>query len=154
VRLLLAVLLTLASPAGLARVTVSRVVDGDTVRMTYGGDRVRVRLLGIDTPEVEDSRAVVRCLAAAATRRTTALAAGRTVSVELDPSQARFDQYGRLLAYLWLPDGTMLNERLVAEGYAHEYTYRLPYKYRNRFRTAEKVARTRKLGLWSSTACR
>lgn len=143
-----------AAPAGLVRAPVTRVVDGDTVRITWEGASTRVRLIGIDTPEVDDDRPVVRCLAAAATRRAVALAGGKTVGVELDPSQGRTDKYGRLLAYLWLPDGTMLNERMVAEGYASEYTYDLPYRYRARFRAAQQAARRKGLGLWAAkTAC-
>ena len=69
------------------------------------------------------------------------------------PVQGERDKYGRLLAYLFLPDGTNINLAMIAGGYAHEYTYNLPYKYQTQFKAAEKTAREAKLGLWADAAC-
>ena len=71
----------------------------------------------------------------------------------MDPSQGTFDKYGRTLAYVFLPDETFFNEYMISEGYGHEYTYNLPYKYQEEFKVAEKKAREEKKGLWADDTC-
>jgi Staphylococcal nuclease homologue len=80
---------------------------------------------------------------------------GRTAQVwlEYDPSQGRHDRYGRVLAYVWLPDGLLVNEEMAAGGFAHEYTYEAPYKYRDLIQDAERGARFAGKGLWSEATC-
>jgi micrococcal nuclease len=131
-------------------VTVVRVVDGDTVRVSTGET---LRLIGVDTPETVDPRAPVQCFGREASARAHALLDGAWVRLEYDPTQGRRDRYGRTLAYLWLADGRLYNETIIAEGYAHEYTYAIPYRYRDRFRAAERAARDAGRGLWSPTTC-
>ena len=63
------------------------------------------------------------------------------------------DKKGRLIAYVFLPDGTLFNKLIVSEGYGHEYTYNLPYKYQAEFKQAEKTARENQKGLWADAAC-
>jgi micrococcal nuclease len=123
---------------------VVRIVDGDTVEVSPGGS---VRLIGIDTPERG------RCYAQEATNRQAALTAGQTVFLEADPSQDDRDRYNRLLRYIWLPDGRMVNALLVAEGYAYEYTYREPYRYTEQFMQLEHEAYRSGLGLWAAATC-
>jgi micrococcal nuclease len=77
----------------------------------------------------------------------------KQVRIEQDPTQDKRDQYGRLLAYVWLDDGTFVNQQMIEEGYAHEYTYRNPYKYQSDFREAEQRARDDEVGLWSPDTC-
>ena len=72
---------------------------------------------------------------------------------ETDASQDSRDKYDRLLRYVYLEDGTSFNEHMIAEGYAHEYTYGLPYKHQQAFKAAEKKARETNKGLWSSSTC-
>jgi hypothetical protein len=79
--------------------------------------------------------------------------AGRRVRIAADPTQDERDRYDRLLAYVWLEDGTFVNEVMVAEGYAHEYTYDLPYRYQAELRAAEVEARENERGLWSPDTC-
>jgi micrococcal nuclease len=74
--------------------------------------------------------------------------------LQSDPSQEDKDKYNRLLRYVFLEDGTNLNLLLISEGYAHEYTYDVPYALQKEFQTAEKSARENEKGLWSPTACR
>ena len=144
---------TIAATSSTALYPLIRVVDGDTVVVFYHGRDEHVRLIGIDTPEVVDPRKPVECFGKEASAHMHTLVDGKAVAVELDPSQGTRDKYGRLLAYLFLPDGTNVNLTMIASGYAHEYTYRLPYKYQAQFKAAEKAVRDQKLGLWADAAC-
>jgi micrococcal nuclease len=129
------------------------VTDGDTIKIRVAGKVDIVRLIGIDAPETGSGRTTVECFGREATNYLRTLLTGKTVRLATDPSQDERDRYDRLLAYVWLDDGTFVNEVLVADGYAHEYTYDAPYKYRDRFRAAEVEARSGERGLWASSAC-
>jgi micrococcal nuclease len=85
-----------------------------------------------------------------ASKRTKELTENQSVTIELDQSQGTRDKYERLLAYVRLSDGKLLNEILVAEGYAREYTYNKPYAYQKELKDAEASARTEKKGLWGA----
>ena len=91
--------------------------------------------------------------------RPRSLGAGQDRSIqpvgdlETDPSQDSVDRYGRTLAYIWTASGRLVNLDMIAEGFAHEYTYDLPYRYQQIFRTAEDDARTHERGLWSPSTC-
>lgn len=132
---------------------VTSVTDGDTIRVNIDGKSTRVRLIGIDTPEVTDPRKPVQCFGREASRRAHELMDNTQVWLEYDPSQSRHDRYGRTLAYVWLTDAVLVNEKMVNEGFAHEYTYETPYKYRDTFRDAEQAARISERGLWSPATC-
>ncbi len=133
--------------------TVVRVVDGDTIDVRINGAVDRVRLIGIDAPETGSGRTVVECFGSESTAFLKQLIEGRPVTLATDPSQDTRDRYDRLLAYVWLADGTFVNEVLIAEGYAHEYTYDEPYQYRDRFRAAYVAARDGTRGLWAPDTC-
>jgi endonuclease YncB( thermonuclease family) len=135
--------------------SVVRVVDGDTVdvRFSDDGSTDRIRLIGIDTPEVVDPRKPVQCFGREASAHAHELLDGQAVSVETDPTQNTRDAYNRLLAYLWLPDGRNFGQVMIADGYAHEYTYDLPYEYRDEFKAAQDEAMTAQAGLWSPDTC-
>jgi len=75
------------------------------------------------------------------------------VHLEQDPSQGERDKYGRLLMYVFLEDGTNFNKTMISEGYAHEYTYELPYKYQTEFKAAQASATAGDKGLWSPSTC-
>jgi micrococcal nuclease len=142
---------TLSKPDGLdGPMTVTRVVDGDTIRVSNGAT---LRLIGVDTPETVDPRKPVQCFGREASARAHALLDGARVWLEYDPTQGRLDRYGRTLAYVWMSDGRLYNETIIAEGYAHEYTYNLPYRYRDAFLAAQRSARDAGRGLWSATTC-
>lgn len=137
---------------------VVKVIDGDTIDITKDGSTVRVRLIGIDTPETVDPRKPVQCFGMEASDKAKQLMAGTSVRIETDPSQGTYDKYGRLLAYVYVPanirpEGILVNEYLIAEGYAHEYTYNIPYKYQAVFKQAEREAREQKKGLWADGVC-
>ena len=141
----------LRKPSGVVGpVAVARVVDGDTV---YLADGSKLRLIGLDTPETVDPRKPVQCFGREASARAHELLDGTSVFLETDPTQGTFDKYGRTLAYLWMADGRLYNELMIASGYAHEYTYDVPYRYRDRFIEAEAEARAADRGLSSPRTC-
>jgi hypothetical protein len=77
------------------------------------------------------------------------LVKGKRVRLAYAPAGARVDKYGRLLAYLYLePGGVFVNCKIVAQGFAHAYT-EYPCQFMDDFRAAERLARAKKLGLWS-----
>ncbi len=132
---------------------VVRVVDGDTVEVGRGADVLTVRLIGVDTPEVKKPGTAVECFGPEASAFATRELVGRPVWIERDPVSGRQDRYGRELGYVRTSDGELFNERLIVEGFAHEYTYRhQAYKYRRDFQRAQRTAQETGTGLWG--ACR
>ena len=125
-----------------ANATVVEVVDGDTIVVTVGGRRDRVRILGIDTPEAGN------CLAREATRETRRLALSRTVELHHDESQRRRDRFGRRLAYVRLPDGRDLGFQLVARGLARAFVVNEPFERLETYRRAEILGRRQRLSVW------
>jgi micrococcal nuclease len=139
-----------ASPSPSSKVekpnaTVTRVIDGDTIEANFRGRTIDVRLIGIDTPETVDPSEPIECYGPAASRFTTRALEGERVRLEFDVE--RLDRYGRTLAYVWLAN-RMFNEQLVTEGYANVSTFPPNVKYVERFRAAQKVARSENRGLW------
>lgn len=133
--------------------SVIRVVDGDTIVVDINGELTKVRLIGLDTPETIDPRKPVQCFGVEAADKAKGVLSGQKVKIETDPSQGTRDKYGRLLAYAFLPDGVLFNKIMIEEGYGHEYTYRLPYKYQKEFKATERQARELKKGLWGDGVC-
>lgn len=143
-----------AMPAGAeGPFVVQRVVDGDTVMIVRPSGRVKVRVIGIDTPESVDPRQPVQCFGREATARAKTLLEGTSVFLQNDPSQDRVDRYGRELDYVWLQDGRLFNLVMIEEGFAHEYTYDVPYAFQPQFRAAQETAEDRRVGLWAPSTC-
>ena len=141
--------------------TVTRIVDGDSIYCSKGyGKEQKVRLIGIDTPEsnknpkthrdAERTGQSVKSIIELGKKSTafvkSRLSVSTEVRLELDV-QAK-DKYGRTLAYVYLPDGSMLNELIVREGYAQVMTIPPNIKYQELFVEAERDARKNKRGLW------
>ena len=127
---------------------VSRVVDGDTVRVLIEGQEVPVRLIGIDTPETVAPNRPVECAGPEASVYAEQLMSGDRVYLELDPTQGTYDSYDRVLAYVWLEGDVMVNLAMLQTGLAEEYTYDDAYKYQQLFRQVEEQARDDLLGQW------
>ena len=136
---------------------ISRVVDGDTLKLSDGR---RVRLIGVDTPEVYPSEKLSRDARRTHTDIATIQAMGRKASdftkelcsnkkVRLEFDVERYDRYGRTLAYVYLEDGTFVNARIVEEGYGQIMTIPPNVKYAEYFEKLEKEARKAKRGLWA-----
>ncbi|MCA9367217.1 thermonuclease family protein [Candidatus Kaiserbacteria bacterium] len=132
--------------------TVEKVIDGDTIIVRdAAGKAVTVRLIGIDTPEVEGLPAGAECYGAEASAAAhSLLPVGATVTLTTDNTQATYDKYNRLLAYVTIADGRDVGEWLIREGYAYEYTYAATYKNQNRYRVAEVNAQAERVGLWDA----
>jgi micrococcal nuclease len=130
--------------------TCVRVVDGDTLVLD-GGERVR--LIGVDTPELHHPRKPVEYFAQEASDYVRRRVQGQRVRLEYD--QQRRDRYGRTLAYVFMVDGTLLNLRIIEQGYGFAYT-KYPFRsdYMARFRAAERAARTGSRGLWAGGGAR
>ncbi|MCK9352244.1 MAG: thermonuclease family protein [Candidatus Paceibacterota bacterium] len=132
---------------------VVRVVDGDTIVVKINDKKEMVRLIGMNTPETVDPRKPVECFGKEAAEEAKKILTDRSVRLETDPSQDQRDRYGRLLAYVFLPDGTNFSRLMIETGYGYEYTYDLPYKYQTEFKQAEKDAKENDRGLWARNVC-
>lgn len=141
-----------AAPAGVPSESfaakVVRVIDGDTVEVSFDNREETVRLIGIDTPETVHPTVGVEPFGPEASGFTKQKLEGKTVYLELDVQER--DQYGRLLAYVWLADGTLFNELLVSEGYATVSTYPPNVRYEHRSLAAQQAARTAGKGMWGT----
>jgi micrococcal nuclease len=123
---------------------VVRVVDGDTIDVRVAGRTERVRVLGIDTPERG------ACYADRASAETARLALDTRVVLRGDPTQARRDRYGRLLAYVALPSGADLGRGLLEGGYAHVLVVGRPFRRVASYRGYEHAAKSARRGLWAA----
>ncbi len=124
-------------------VTVTRVVDGDTIEVSPAVQGTQdVRLIGVDTPEVFGEQ---ESGGPEASAFTTEQLEGEQVALEFD--EETVDPYERALAYVWLPGGELFNETLVREGYAEVATFEPNVKYVDRLEAAEEEARAEGLGI-------
>lgn len=144
---------TPSMPDGVEEGLVVDVVDGDTIDVRLGNRVERVRMLGLNTPESVDPRRPVQCFGVEASTYNKSLTLDQLVYLEADSAQGNRDQFDRLLRYVWLADGRMVNLELIANGYAAQYTFNTPYKYRDLFRAAESSAKESTAGLWSPDTC-
>ena len=138
---------------------ITRAIDGDTVVLASGE---HVRLIGIDTPESrynsklerdsarsrKDINAILK-MGKEASKFTRQLVEGKRVRLEFDVQ--RRDRYGRLLAYIYLEDGTFVNARIMQEGYAQSMTIPPNVKYADIFLKLQEEARKNGKGLWKDS---
>jgi len=126
-------------------------VDGDTITVHMNGTKETIRFIGIDTPETHKPNTPVQCYgpAAAAHTQNVIKAAGGKVRLVSDSLSTNRDRYNRLLRYVYLPDGTNLNQLNVQQGYAFYYPY-FPFSKKADFLAAEKSAQAARKGLWGA----
>lgn len=139
-------------PSARTSAIVDRVVDGDTLKIQLNGKIETLRIIGIDTPETVDPRKPVQCFGAAASTRAKKLLTGKQIELESDPTQGDRDKYQRMLRYVFI-DNIDYGLTTIQEGYAHEYTYAMPYKYQSLYKAAQRDAELKKRGLWAENAC-
>ncbi len=130
---------------------VSEYVDGDTIVVDMNGTNETLRFIGVDTPETHDPRKAVQCFGktAAAFTKSTISKQGSRVRLEADPLNTNRDRYGRLLRYIYLPDGTLVNAEIIKQGYGFAYTG-FPFTKSDEFINYQTQARQANRGLWSS----
>ncbi|WP_319582847.1 thermonuclease family protein [uncultured Pseudodesulfovibrio sp.] len=116
-----------------------RALDGDSLRVDYGGEVLEIRLIGVDAPEYRQE------YSRKARDFSRQFCQGRTVHLEFDKD--RHDRYGRTLAYVYVDD-RMLNEELVRAGLAIPLRIKPNTRHAERFKQAEKQARLDGRGFW------
>lgn len=131
--------------------TVVKVVDGDTIDIDIDDSNTnytRIQLWGIDTPETKNQDTGVMYFGPEAAEFTTKLVLNKQICVYLDATRTR-GNYGRLLAYVQLPDDGFLNEVLLAEGFAYAYAdLRFRHSLYQKYKQLESSARRQQKGLW------
>jgi micrococcal nuclease len=138
-------------------VYVTRAIDGDTIKLSTGE---HVRFIGIDCPESRYNAKLERDIARSrkdmnvilnmgkeASKFTRHLVEGKRVRLEFDVR--KYDKYGRLLAYVYLEDGTFVNAKIMEEGYAQVMTIPPNVKYADTFLKLQREARDKHKGLWN-----
>ena len=132
------------------KVKVVRVIDGDTVEIE---GNIKVRYIGVNTPELRDPRKPIECFGQAASDENKRLVEGKEIYIQKDVSET--DKFKRLLRYVWIGDPTVssaeaifVNDYLVRQGFAQVSTYPLDVKYVSQFLEAQKEAQENKRGLW------
>ncbi|MCB2192123.1 MAG: thermonuclease family protein [Deltaproteobacteria bacterium] len=149
--------------AGSLTVEVARINDGDTITVHLRGKPELVRLIGVDAPETAHSKSLARKAKNAgrsATEEAKAGAASREAMRKLvavgdkvrlvdgRPQTRKRDRYRRLLAFVYLSDGRLLNQEMIAQGWAHAYRS-FNYRHKSDFLKAENGARLARRGLWA-----
>jgi micrococcal nuclease len=161
VRSLFFIILFAISAAAQEKAVVKSITDGDTIAVIHKGEYIKVRLIGIDTPESKANDKAFRDSSRSGKDIDTIISQGRqaeaflksvlrkgdAVSFEFDVE--KYDKYGRTLAYVYLSDGRMLNELIISSGYASLLTIAPNVKYKDRLIKAYQTARENKIGLWS-----
>lgn len=129
---------------------VIKVVDGDTFWVDDGtGKQIKIRLIGIDAPEPRNAfRKREQYFGKEASKYMVNMISGKRVRLEYDVG--RLDRYGRTLAYAYLEDGTFINARMLAEGYAIVMTVPPNVKFADYFVKLQRKARKQKRGLWKT----
>ncbi len=131
---------------------VVRVIDGDTieVKMLEPPEALEVlRLIGVDTPETVHPRMPVQFFGPEATEFTKSQCIGNVVRLHLQKKGPRRGSYGRLLVYVLLPGGSILNEEIIKTGHGYSYT-KYPHEFTDKYNALEVEARVLKRGLWAT----
>lgn len=126
---------------------VTEFVDGDTIAVDMNGKNEFIRFIGVDTPETHDPRKNVQCYGQVAAAYTKNLIGTNDIRLETDPTNTNRDRYNRLLRYIYLPDGRLVNAEIIREGYGFAYTS-FPFTKMEEFRNLQNEAQQNKRGLW------
>jgi micrococcal nuclease len=127
---------------------VSYVSDGDTVAVLMDGREEKVRMIGVDTPETVKPNSPVECYGEAASNFLKSYLKNQTIRLESDPINQNRDRYDRLLRYVYMKDGTLVNKKIISDGYGFAYLS-FPFTKAEEFANAQKDARMNNRGVWS-----
>ena len=130
---------------GLYRVT--SFTDGDTISVDMDGKTEKVRLIGVDTPETHDPRKSVQCYGQSAAAFTKQLIGANRVRLQTDTETTNRDRYDRLLRYVYLPDGRLVNAEIIKQGYGFAYVY-FPFTKMEEFKNYQATAEKQGTELW------
>jgi endonuclease YncB( thermonuclease family) len=136
--------------------TVNIIIDGDTiaVKSLENGEITRIRLKGVNTPEISGPYTKSQCMGKESSQELRRLIQGKKVTVISDSLTPTHDSYGRLLAYIYTEDEILANEEMIKNGYAYEYTYKdEKYEMQNLFRERQTEAQNNQIGLWDNSKC-
>lgn len=127
---------------------IARYVDGDTIDVNMNGSVETIRFIGVDTPETHKPNTPVQCYGpVAATYTQSRISVFGKVRLQADPLDTNRDRYGRLLRYVYLPDGTLLDEDLIKTGHGFAYLG-FPFEKSALFAADQSQAQAQKIGLW------
>ncbi len=130
--------------------SINHYVDGDTIAVNMNGTVETVRFIGVDTPETHKPNTPVQCFGPDAANNTKeVISKFGKVRLQADPLDTNRDVYGRLLRYIYLPDGTLLDKKIISDGYGFAYLS-FPFSKKAEFAQAQQAAQTAKLGLWAA----
>jgi micrococcal nuclease len=138
-----------ATPDYSPNATMDYVIDGDTIDVVIDGAKQRVRLIGVDTPETKKPNTPVQCFGPEATTFTKSLLAVDT-PVHLVRDVVARDDYGRMLAYVYLSDGSFINMQIIRSGYARPLTIPPNDTHATEFVAAAQSAQAEHIGLWAA----
>jgi len=124
-------------------------IDGDTIAVDMNGTVETIRMIGVDTPETHKPHTPVQCYGPAAAAYTKQQIGSGTVRLAADPLSTDRDRYGRLLRYVYLQNGQLLEDNLIKNGYGFYYPY-FPFSKSDQFAADEKIAQTDHRGLWAN----
>jgi micrococcal nuclease len=138
-------------PADAFGATVDRVVDGDTFLAHVDGSsrRLRVRIIGVDSPETVKPDVATQCFGKQASAYLKKLVDRHTIRAAYEPG-GRQDRFGRELWDVWLPDGTFVAAQLVDQGYARTLRIRPQVRHADYLRSVEQRASAEHRGLWGA----
>ena len=132
---------------------VTRIIDGDTFEVRIDGQVEKIRIIGLDTPELHHPKKPVQYFAKEAKQHATELLQGQTVELRFDDANKAKNHrgyYGRLLCHVVLKDGQNFALEMIRDGYGHALTrYPFDSDMMDAYRKAEREAREQKRGLWA-----
>jgi len=141
---------TKTAPLNDSKHNVLRVIDGDTIEIETEEGSLKVRIIGIDTPETVHPFKPVEFYGPEASQKAKELLEGQTVVIHYDPDPKhdKWDKYKRLLAYIDLPDGRDFGLVMIQEGFARAYP-KYPFSRQESYLKAEEIAKHNKTGIWT-----
>ena len=129
---------------------VVKVTDGDTINVMVDGAKVKIRIIGIDTPETVSTSDPIQCFGPESSAYAEKIFEDSSVFLEYDDSQGLLDKYDRTLAHVWTEDKTLYAAEAIRNGFGREYTYSADYEYKGMYLENQSKAKASSSGLWGT----